>query len=78
MELASLFKIEVLAWECWGICADIKNIEKLGYTVFDELAEKISNFNDPKIFEELKTLFEEDGRYKIPENYEPFYLKFKL
>ena len=78
MELASLFKIEILAWECWGICADAKNIKKLGYDVFDELAEKISKFNEQGTFEELELLFEEDPRYKIPEKYKPWFMKFKF
>jgi len=76
MELASLNKVEVLAWESWGICGDIKNLKILGHTVFDELAEKISNVNDPEIFFELKTIFEKDSRYEVPENYMPWFMKF--
>ena len=77
MELACLNKVEVLAWERWGICSEVKNIESLGYDVFDELAEKISNINQPETFQELKNLFETDPRYKIPEDYEPLFLDFK-
>ncbi len=76
MELASLNKIEVLAWEGWGICADLKNIDKLGYEIFDQLADKISKVNEPDVFFELKKLFENDSRYKIPEKYEPWFLEF--
>lgn len=76
MELASLNKTEVLAWESWGICHDVKNLKTLGYEIFDELAEKISKVNNPEIFFELKDLFEDDSRFKVPENYEPWFLKF--
>jgi len=78
MELASLNKIEVLAWEGWGICSDIKNIEKLGFEVFDDLAEKISKVNEPQIFFELRNLFENDSRFKIPSNYKPYFMKFNF
>jgi hypothetical protein len=76
MELASLNKVEVLAWEGWGICSDLKNIEKLGFEPFDQLAVKISQVNDSEVFFELKSLFENDSRYKIPKNYEPWFLDF--
>jgi hypothetical protein len=76
MELASLNKIEVLAWESWGICHDVKNLEKLGYANFDLLAEKIAKVNNPEVFFELKDLFENDSRYKMPENYKPWFLEF--
>ena len=78
MELASLNKIEVLAWECWGICSKIDNINILGYEIFDELADKISRVNEPEIFFELRDLFENDSRYKIPEDYTPWFMKFDL
>ena len=78
MDLASLNKVEVLAWESWGICGKVENIKKLGYAIFDELAEKISQINKPEIFFELKELFEKDDRYKVPENYKPWFMKFDL
>ena len=77
MDLASLNKVEVLAWESWGICGKIANIKKLGYDIFDELAENISQINDPRVFFELKDLFENDDRYKVPENYKPWFMKFE-
>lgn len=76
MDLACLNKVEVLAWESWGICHDVKNLEKLGYEDFDELAEKISKVNSPEAFFELKNMFENDSRYKVPENYKPWFLEF--
>jgi len=76
MELASLNKVEVLAWEAWGHCSQIKNLEEYGDEMFDELAKKISEVNEPEIFFELKNLFENDSRYKIPENYKPWFMKF--
>ena len=45
MDLACLNRIEVLAWECWGICSDVKNIKTMGHKIFDELAEKIGTIN---------------------------------
>ncbi len=77
MELACLNRVEVLAWESWGICSDVKNIKSMGYQVFDELAEKIANVNEPEIFQELRNLFEKDPRYKLPEDYEPWFLNFE-
>ncbi len=77
MELACLNKVEVLAWESWGICSEVKNIKSLGYEVFDEIAEKISKVNQPEIFQELRNLFETDPRYMIPKDYEPWFLNFK-
>ncbi len=78
MDLASLNKVEVLAWECWGICSKVINIKKLGYGIFDELAEKISKVNNPEVFSELKELFEKDSSYKLPDNYKPRFMKFDL
>jgi hypothetical protein len=76
MELASLNKIEVLAWERWGVCGDLKNLEKLGVEFFDKLADKISKVNNPEIFFELKDLFEKDPRFKVPIDYKPWFMKF--
>ena len=76
-ELACLNKIEVLAWESWGICHDVKNLKELGYEIFDELADQISNVNNPKVFFDLKKLFENDPRYKVPDDWEPWFLEFK-
>ena len=44
----------------------------------DELADKISNMNQPEIFFELKELFEKDSRYSLPVDYEPWFMKFQL
>jgi hypothetical protein len=76
MELASLNKVEVLAWERWGVCGDLTNLEKLGVEFFDELADKISKVNNPEIFFELKDMFEKDSKFKVPENYKPWFMKF--
>ncbi len=78
MELASLNKVEVLAWERWGICADMKNLETLGFEVFDDLADKISQINNPKVFHELKKLFETDERFKVPDGYKPWFMKYNF
>ena len=78
MDLACLNKVEVLAWEGWGICSKVKNIEKLGYEIFDDLAAKISHADTPEIFFELKELFENDSRYKLPDDYKPWFMKFKF
>lgn len=76
MDLACLNKVEVLAWECWGICSDVKNIKIMGYEIFDELAEKISRVNNPIIFQELRDLFEKNSRYRLPEDYKPWFMTF--
>lgn len=78
MELASLNKVEVLAWERWGICGEIENLKTLGYEIFDELAEKITNVNDPEIFFELRNMFDKDSRYKVPNNYKAWFMKFNF
>ncbi len=78
MDLASLNKIEVLAWDCWGICAKVDNIKTMGYEIFDELAEKISNVNEPEVFFELKGLLEKDSRYSLPADFEPWFMKFQF
>jgi hypothetical protein len=77
MDLASLNKVEVLAWESWGICSKVTNIKKMGYPIFDELADKISQVNNPEVFYELKELFEKDSRYCVPDDYEPWFMKFE-
>ena len=77
MDLASINKIAVLAWECWGICAKVNNVKTMGYQVFDELAEKISKVNEPEIFLELKEIFKSDSRYSLPIDYEPWFMEFQ-
>jgi len=68
-DLASLNKIEVMAWESWGICASRKELTDKEYKLLDQLAKNIANSREPETFFELKKLFENDSRFKIPENY---------
>ena len=68
-DLASLNKIEVMAWESWGICTKREKLTKEEYELFDQLAKDIANSRDPKTFFKLKELFENDKRFKVPENY---------
>ena len=50
----------------------------MGYEVFDELAEKISKVNEPKVFFELKELLEIDSMFSLPDDYKPWYMKFSF
>ena len=68
-DLASINKIEVLAWEAWGICEIKDELTEEGYKLLDQLARNIANSRDPETFFELKELFENDSRFKVPENY---------
>ena len=68
-DLASLNKIEVLAWESWGICSSREKLSEEEYELLDQLAKNIANSRDPKTFFKLKKIFETDSRFKLPENY---------
>ncbi len=68
-DLASLNKVEVMAWESWGFCASKDELADEGYELLDQLARDIANSRDSDAFFKLKKLFENDERFRVPENY---------
>ena len=68
-DLASINKIEVMAWEHWGIWSSSEELTPELYEMMDKLAQDITNSGDPEIFFKLKELFENDIIFKVPENY---------
>ena len=76
-DLASLNKIEVLAWEHWGICSSRDELTDEDYELLDQLAKDIANSRDSKTFFELKELFENDSRFKVPDDYKHNTATFK-
>jgi hypothetical protein len=76
-DLASLNKIEVMAWEHWGICSSKDELTDKEYELLDKLAKDIANSRDPETFFKLKELFENDSRFKVPDNYKHNTATFK-
>ncbi|MFX0184579.1 MAG: hypothetical protein ACFE95_15975, partial [Candidatus Hodarchaeota archaeon] len=77
-DFACLNKVEVLAWETWGIC-DLQRKRKLKpneYEELDKLANKISYLSNTKVFLDLKNTFKQNNLFKLPENYKPRFEKF--
>ncbi len=75
-DFACLNKVEVLAWETWGICDLQRKLKPNEYEELDKLASKISCLSDTKVFVDLKNTFKQNNLFKMPENYKPRFEKF--
>ncbi len=76
MDLASINKEEVLAWEGWGICTKNKNeLTATDYELYEELAELLEK-EDLASFEKCKKLFNSHPGLKKPNNYKPWKMKY--
>lgn len=76
MDLASINKVEVLAWERWGTCAKFNNeVNEEDVVLFEKVAKLLSK-DDNASFKEGKEMFETQKGLKMPENYKPFRLEF--
>lgn len=78
MDLASINKVEVLAWEGWGSCAKAKDkLNEQDINLFKKLADLLRR-NDIESFEKCRKMFETHPSLKIPKNYKPWKAPMKF
>ena len=77
-DLACLNKVEVLAWEGWGIVEDLDKPELPDgdQNLLDRIAELLCRYDtDASAFSELRSLFTTHPRVQFPEDYTPHFFK---
>ena len=77
-DIACLNKVEVLAWEGWGIVDVIDKLEldTKDQVLLDRIAALLNRYDtDANAFYEIKAIFEEDPRLQFPDNYKPHYME---
>ena len=80
-DLACLNKIEILAWEGWGITDDVweSQLDEGDQVLLDRIAALLNRYDqDSNAFAEFTTLFERHPRLQFPANYKPRYMEIPL
>lgn len=77
-DLACLNKVEVLAWEGWGIVEDIgqPQLDSQDQSLLDRIAALLRRYDtDVGAFAELTALFNSHPRLRLPINYSPHFFE---
>jgi excinuclease ABC subunit A len=78
MDLASINKVEVLAWEGWGVCSKNKNkLTKADFELFKVLADLLEK-EDIDSFKQCRKLFKNHPDLKRPTNYKPWKMQYPI
>ena len=75
-DLASINRVEVLAWESWGICERINNdtLSEEDSNLLQEIARLLTELRaHPDRFGKANEFFRTNPDLKMPANYEPYY-----
>jgi len=76
MDLASINKVEVLAWEGWGVCAKSKQDLTASDNQLHEKLAKLLAKEDLASFNQCRELFTSHTGLKIPIDYKPWKMKY--
>jgi len=63
-ELASLNKIELLPWDCWGLIESEQGLSDADMATLDHVAEL--TLADNTRFEEMRSIYESDAQLRVP------------
>jgi hypothetical protein len=77
-DLAGLNRVEVLAWEGWGVCRTFETdaISEADQALLDEIIAAVRGMDsDPAQFERMRTLFTSEPGLQFPLDYQPHYFE---
>ena len=77
-DLASINKLEILAWEGWGICKRI-NQEQLTASdqkLLEDTADILKDLSFyPECFNQAREIYQSHPELQLPSNYQPYYME---
>ena len=77
-DLASINKLEVLAWEGWGICDRImkEQLTASDHPLLEDIAQILRDLKShPARFDQARDIFQSHPDLQLPDNYQPYFMK---